>query len=137
MEFRTVDHTADVGIEVTADGLGELFAGAASAMFSLVVEPGGVGASVERRVSLEAADLEELMFKWLNELVFFMSAESLVFSEFDIVSVSERGIEAVARGEQIDPTKHNLELEIKAVTYHELEVSRREGGWFARVIFDV
>lgn len=137
MRFRTIEHTADVGIEVDADSLAELFAGAAQAMFSIMVEPGGVGQSVEKTVRLVASDVEELMFRWLNELIFFVGAEGLLFSDFDIRSVSDTALDAVVRGEPIDPEKHNLELEIKAATYHELEVSRLNGSWFARAIFDV
>jgi SHS2 domain-containing protein len=137
VRFRTIEHTADVGIEVEADSLAELFSGAAQAMFSIMVEPGGIEQKVERTVRLEASDIEELMFRWLNELIFFVSGEGLILSGFDVTSVSDKALEAVVRGEPIDPEKHNLELEIKAATYHELEVSRRDGSWFARAIFDV
>ncbi|MHB8894951.1 MAG: archease [Candidatus Geothermincolia bacterium] len=137
MRFRTIEHTADIGMEVEADSLPDLFAGAALAMFSLMVDVEAVGQTTEKLIKLEASDLEELMFRWLNELVFFMSADRLVFSSFEVARVTERGIEAVVRGEPMDPAKHNLELEIKAVTYHELEVSSHGDGWFTRVIFDV
>jgi SHS2 domain-containing protein len=137
VKFRTIEHTADVGIEVDADSLADLFAGAAQAMFSIMVEPGGIEQKVERPVRLEASDIEELMFRWLNELIFFVSGEGLILSGFDVTSVSDKALEAVVRGEPIDPEKHNLELEIKAATYHELEVRERDGCWFARAIFDV
>jgi SHS2 domain-containing protein len=137
LDYRTTEHTADVGIEVEAAGLEELFEGAALAMFSIMVDLKGVEQKVERRLLLRSADVEELMFKWLNELIFLCSAEALVFSGFDIQHVGERDIVALARGEPIDPEKHNLGLEIKAATYHELDVERCEGGWFARAIFDV
>ncbi|HEY5527085.1 MAG TPA: archease [Candidatus Anoxymicrobiaceae bacterium] len=137
MRFRTIEHTADIGIEVEADSLAELFRGAAQAMFSIMVEPGGVEQSIDRTVRLEASDVEELMFRWLNELIFFVSGERLLLSGFDVLSMSDRALEAVVRGEPIDPAKHELELEIKAATYHELEVRGRDGCWFARAIFDV
>jgi SHS2 domain-containing protein len=137
VRFRTIEHTADIGIEVEADSLAELFSGAAQAMFSIMVEPGGVEPSIDRTVRLEASDVEELMFRWLNELIFFVSGERLLLSGFDVLSISDRALDAVVRGELIDPAKHELELEIKAATYHELEVRGRDGCWFARAIFDV
>jgi len=137
VRFRTIEHTADIGIEVEADSLAELFRGAAQAMFSIMVEPGGVEQSIDRTVRLEASDVEELMFRWLNELIFFVSGERLLLSGFDVLSISDRALDAVVRGELIDPAKHELELEIKAATYHELEVRGRDGCWFARAIFDV
>jgi SHS2 domain-containing protein len=137
VEYRTIEHTADVGIEVEAADLAELFEGAALAMFSIMVDLRGVAPKAERQVRLEAADVEELLFKWMNELIFLSSAQKLLFSTFDISQISETGIQAVAGGERIEAGRHNLELEIKAATYHELEVERRGGGWFARAIFDV
>lgn len=135
--FKTIEHTADVGIEVEAGSLPELFEGAAHAMFSLVVDEEQVNRGVERAVRLEAADPEELMFRWLNELVFLVSGEGLVLREFEVRTVTDRAIDAVVSGEPIDTSRHDLGLEVKAATYHELEVSRRGEGWFARAIFDV
>ena len=137
MRFKTIEHTADVGIEVEADSLEELFAGAAEAMFCLMVDTRGVRRTVERVVRLEASDLDELMFRWLNELIFFVSAESLVFSGFDVGLVRADGLEAVVSGEPIDQSRHELKIEVKAATYHELKVEERDGAWAARVIFDV
>ncbi len=137
MKFNTIEHTADIGIEVEADTLEELFAGAALAMFSIMVDVEGVEPVVSREVKLEAADLGELMFRWLNELIFFVSAKGLLLSRFEVKSVSDCGLEATVAGEPVDPARHSLELEIKAATYYELAVEKKEGTWFARAIFDV
>jgi SHS2 domain-containing protein len=137
VKFRTIEHTADIGIEVEASTLEELFSGAARAMFSLIVEEGTAGRSVERQVSLDASDLEELMFRWLNELVFLVSAERLVFSVFDVLEVRDDHLSALVRGGPLEEAGGGLELEIKAATYHELSVERRGEEWFARAIFDV
>lgn len=137
MRFNTIEHTADIGIEVEASSLEELFGGAGQAMFSIMVDPGTVEPALCREVSLDATDLAELMFKWLNELIFLVSAQRLMFSEFEVRSAGEHRLEAVVKGEKIDPARHRLELEIKAATYHDMEVSRRDGQWYARVIFDV
>jgi SHS2 domain-containing protein len=137
VRFRTIEHTADIGIEVEADNLGELFEGVAAAMFSLMVDPDTVRQTVERELSLEAGDLEELLFMWLNELLFVLYAEGLLFSGFKVKDIGEDRLVATATGEKLDPQRHRLDEEIKAATYHEMMVERRDDGWKARVIFDV
>lgn len=137
MRFKTIEHTADIGIEVEADTLGELFEGTAMAMLSLIVDPATVRDDVERELSLEAGDLEELLFIWLNELLFIMYADGLLFSKFEVKDVVDSRLVAAASGEKLDPERHRLDEEIKAATYHEMMVERLDEGWKARVIFDV
>jgi len=137
MKFKTIEHTADIGIEVEASTLGELFAGAAFAMFSLVVDPREVEQVETRELSLEAGDYEELLFMWLNELLLMLDAEGLLLSGFEVKMVDEHGLAAHVRGEKLDPGRHRIEEEIKAATYHEMLVERGGEGWRARVIFDV
>ena len=137
MRFRTIEHTADIGIEVEADNLSELFEGVAAAMFSLIVDPDTVRQTVERELSLESGDLEELLFMWLNELLFVLYADGLLFSGFKVKDIGEDRLVATAIGEKLDPQRHRLDEEIKAATYHEMMVERRDDGWKARVIFDV
>jgi SHS2 domain-containing protein len=137
LEFRIVEHTADTGIEVEAASLEDLFAGAATGMFSIMVDPDTVTAVVSREIGLEAGDLEGLMFTWLNELLYLLGAEELVLSRFEVKTVSGARIEATAWGETIDLGKHRMMGEIKAATYHQMTVEKRGQSWFARVIFDV
>lgn len=135
--FKTIEHTADIGIEVEASTLPELFEGAAYAVMSLLAEPEAIEQKATRRTALEAGDLDELMFMWLNELLFILDSEGLVFSGFE-VAVEGSSLSAVLLGEPIDRKKHSLKTEVKAATYHELHVGRSEENvWLARVILDV
>lgn len=93
MEFRIVEHTADIGIEVEAGSLEELFAGAAAGMFSIIVDPETVTAVISRDITLHAADLEELMFAWLNELLYLLYAEALVPSRFEVKRIDGTDLE--------------------------------------------
>jgi SHS2 domain-containing protein len=136
LKCRTIEHTADHGIEVEADSVEELFEGAASGMFSIIVNLSTVSARESRTIAIEADDLEELMFKWLNELLYVLAAEELLLSRFEVKRVEGLRLEAVVVGEPVDPARHRLG-EIKAATYHQMLVERRNGSWFARVIFDV
>jgi SHS2 domain-containing protein len=137
LRIKTIEHTADIGIEVEADNLADLFAGAAQGMFSIIIPPGAVFPVISRSVTLDANDLEELMFEWLNEFLYLLDAEELLLSGFEIAKIGVSHLEATVSGERIDQSRHNLMGEIKAATYHQMTVEQRDNSWFARIIFDV
>lgn len=137
MNISVLEHTADLGVEVEADTLREVFEGAAEGMFSIMVDTGKVSQSETVEVELEAGDLEGLMFDWLNELLFTADSRGMLFSGFRVLSIDEEHLEAEVSGEKLDKGKHPLEGEVKAATYHRLAVERTDGGWFVRVVFDV
>lgn len=138
--FRTVEHTADIGIEAWGAAVDEVYEAAALGMTSLMADAERIEPRVSRDISVSAGDLEELMFAWLNELLFIIDADGLLLCEFE-VTVEDTNLEAVVRGEPIDPDKHGLKIGIKAATYHDLTVERddtgEQEGWTARIIFDV
>ena len=76
------------------------------------------------------------MFDWLAELLYVVVTRRVVFAEFDC-RVGPAGLEATARGEPIDATRHDLDVEIKAITYHGLKVEQDADGWLAEVIVDL
>ena len=77
------------------------------------------------------------MVDWLSELLYLHDVENLLFKEFKVVSVGEDGLKAIAKGEPFQEGVHAIKTEVKAVTYHRLEVRKKNGGWRAQVIFDL
>jgi SHS2 domain-containing protein len=137
--FRTFDHTADLGIEVEADSLDDLFATAAQGLVSLVVaNPETIRESSERTVRLSAQDLTDLLIGWLSEVLFLIETNHEVYARF-AVSVEQRPprLEATVFGEPIDRQRHVLDHEVKAVTHHGAEIRPTEHGYAARVIVDI
>jgi SHS2 domain-containing protein len=133
---EVIDHTADAGIRVEAASLPELFAEAAVGMFEIICDMEGVGTSYEGNVRVEADSPEDLMHDWLAELLFIHETEDVLLSKF---TVEHRGnaVDARVIGQKIDPEKHLLKTEIKAVTYHMLTVREEGERWHANVLFDV
>jgi SHS2 domain-containing protein len=120
-----------------AADLDTLFADAARAMFSVMAgDLEAVQPKEEIRIALAADDLDALLRDWLGELLYTFHVRKLVFSDFT-VSVSERGLQGTARGEPMDAVRHQLDVEIKAVTWHGLKVERTSEGWLAEVIVDI
>ncbi len=135
--FEVFDHTADLGIRVRADDLSGLFAEAGRALFSvLMTDLDTVRPQEQIELELETPDRADLLHDWLAELLYRFDAERFVFARFD-VEINVARLKAVAHGEPIDPARHELDAEVKAVTYHGLKVEPHATGWLAEVILDI
>ena len=133
--------TSDLSFVARAPSLDALFAAAAEALLAATVEdPASVGAAERRFLLLDEPDLELLLLRFLNELVYLRDAEELLL-RVQRVRVS-RGpvarLEAELGGERIRPERHQLTVEVKAATAHGLWVAESAtAGWEAAVTLDV
>ena len=141
MTYEFLDHTADVAVELRARTREGLFAEALRAFTDTVTDLDTVDPAEGHDLEVEAVSLEELLVEWLGELVYRFDVDGLLFSEVDGVRIDETGdglrLTGRARGEPYDEERHPLEVEVKGVTYHGLEVEREEDGWRAQVLFDI
>jgi SHS2 domain-containing protein len=134
---EVLEHTADLGLRIAAADMDLLFAEAARGLMSLVVEnPEDVQPEVSRVIELQARDVEGLLADWLTELLYLFDAHKLLLCRFS-VKLKELALRAEVSGELIDPHRHHLLREIKAITYHGLGVRPTADGWEARVIVDI
>ena len=135
--YEHFDHTADVGLRMRAGSLDELFADAGRALFSVIVANfDAVEPVQELALRVEGSRRDDLLFDWLAELLYTFETRRVLLSDFH-VSVSNNGLEATARGEPFDPDRHELDMEVKAITYHGLKVEQDGDGWLAEVIVDL
>ena len=131
---RELDHTADVGIVVTASEPAELFRRAALGMARLMREKTGSERSVERVLALRSDSLDLLLVSWLSELLYLDEVDGFVFEDATFVELAEGGLTATVTG-RIEPEVPHRQL--KGVTYHGLRLEPAADGWQARVIFDI
>ena len=136
-KYEFIEHTADLGFRAYGDNLEELFAHAGEAFFEAVVGLETIEERIERSFKTEADALDDLMVNWLDELLYVHDTEGFVFKRFEIKTIKENRLEAIASGEVLDPGRHEIRAGIKAVTYHQLYVKEKDGGWEAQVIFDI
>jgi len=135
--YEIFEHTADLGLRMRAASLDELFADAGRALFSVIVANLDAVRPVEELEFEIAGDRrDDLLFDWLAELLFVFDTRHVLLSAFD-VEVREDGVKVTARGEPVDPDRHELDMEVKAITYHQLKVERDGDGWLAEVIVDL
>lgn len=135
--FEVFEHTADAGIIARGRTLAELFANAAAGMFALMVELEGVRTTEQRTIDVQARDREGLLVAWLSELLYYLDAEQMLFRRFQVEEMTDTHLRATASGEPIDRERHQLGFGVKAVTRHMLEIGPEDGGYRARVLFDI
>jgi SHS2 domain-containing protein len=140
---ETFDHTADLGLRIRASDLDNLFAEAAQALFSAIVDDlKTVEPNEKIELKLESPDREYLLFDWLNELLYQYETKHMLFSRFEVhvepsPATAVAGLTATAWGEKLDPNRHLPGHEVKAITYHALIVEQTPDGWLAEVIVDI
>lgn len=136
-KYDLIDHTADVGVKAYGKTLSECFENIAKGMFDIITDNSKIESIGQYEISLEAPDLEQLLVDWLSELLFLNSAKNLVFGFFKInLDEKNNSLSATVFGEKYNISKHKIGAEIKAVTYHMLEVKNKKPV-HVQVLFDI
>jgi len=139
--YREDIATADVAFEAWGETREELFIAAADALLCTMTDaPGEVARKEEISIRLENDEADLLLWSFLQELIFYKDARKLLLHA-DQVSIAEQSstftMEATLRGEILDPSRHRLLVDVKAVTLHRLRLIREENIWQATVVLDV
>ena len=137
LKYRIIDHTADIGIQVYGQDMNRLFTNAAHALFDFITDTQLIDKVTEKKIAVSGEDWPDLMVNWLRELLCLWTVEDSLVRDVNIKQVSEYSLRAIAIGEPYDPNRHVIKEEIKAVTYHQIDVHPGSSGWEARIIFDV
>lgn len=135
--YEPVSHTGDLGMVAYGQDLPELFAHAAWAMFDLMSDATRIQPRHTVTLSVSATDLEDLLVRWLSELLYLYDTQRVLCCAFTFVTLEPTRLTATVAGEPLDSERHPIDTEIKAVTYHQIAVAQVEGRWQARVIFDL
>ncbi|MCD6487143.1 MAG: archease [Syntrophobacterales bacterium] len=135
--YRIFDHTADLGVEIYGINERDLFCNAAFAVFDIMTDINLVHARKEKEIFVEGGDLEELLVNFLREMLYLYNGEGLLLKEFVISVMDNFHIKGIAKGELFSRARHRMNIEIKAITYHWVEIRKTRETWIGRVIFDV
>jgi SHS2 domain-containing protein len=135
--FRILEHTADIGFEAYGSTLPEVFENAARALATLIADPATVEPVEEVRIEVQGADPPDLLINWLSEILFQHDAERWLFHDFRVESLDDHAVSGLVWGEKIDQARHQTNLMVKAITYHQLSLQQTAGGWRAQVYVDI
>ncbi len=137
MRYQVLDHTADLGIDITGSTLKSVYAGAAKALFSVLSDLSAVRANEMMELSVEGLDREDLLVNFLRELLNLWNRNRFLVKSCQILSLAPRRLTARLFGEPYDPVVHRIRREIKAVTYHDVALVPTKRGWKGTFVLDV
>ncbi len=133
--------TADVGFVASGDTLDACFRAAADATLAVMLaNPEALRAQQQRAVQIHNAALDLALLNFLEELIYYKDSEGLLCRPAAVTVREHAGewiVDATLEGEAIDPSRHRLSADVKAVTVHRLNVQRTNGEWQATVILDI
>ena len=135
--FEILEHPSDLGIEARGATMAEAFRNAARGLMSVIAGSSKIESNEERVISLVALDRENLLVRWLTEILFLYDAEKYLTADAKIDLFNNTSLKATVLGQKYDPSIHELTLDIKAITYHKLKVEKLDDIWTARVFVDI
>ena len=120
--YEYFEVTADIGFKSYGNDLNEAFENAGLAMFNIITDTDGVVPEHEISFEITSEDDVSLLYDYLEELLFFHEIEFMLFSEFHVQIDDNLHLKATIKGEGIDWDKHERKTEIKAITFHKMDV---------------
>ena len=133
--YRYLDHTADLGIEVTGSTFEELLVNIGKAIFETQIT-GTISEQTSVTFRLEAESLEDLFIDWCRELLFVFSVKHFIPVRYRI-DLQDLALHAELRGDILDLRRHTVRIEIKNPTYHGFQIKKLADHLSATIIFDV
>jgi len=137
-EYLEDEAIADLAVRSYGTSLEEAFENMALAMFNAMTPLEKIKPRVEREFEVSGRDLGELLYNFLEEFLFMKDVENLLFSKIEVKFNEDRTkLRARCRGEPFDLERHEARAEIKAITYHLMEIKKEGNLWSLRVVFDI
>ena len=136
--YRLLDHAGDIALLVRAPSLSALYSAATRALFDVILDVGTVEPRDRVEVRIEdAADAEDLLVRYLSELLYLHDARDWLFREAEVREADASSLVADVTGERFDPVRHSIARQVKAVTDHDLMLSEDADGFTARLVLDL
>lgn len=120
--YEYFDVTADIGFKAYGNDLNEAFENAGVAMFNIITDTSNIEPIKEISFEVTSEDHVSLLYDYLEELLFHHEIDFMLFSEFHVKIDENLHLEATIKGEEIDWDKHERKTEIKAITFHKMDV---------------
>lgn len=138
-KFLTKIAIADICFEAYGKNLNLLFKHASLALTEVMIDSTSIEGKLIRNMKMDSESLEDLLFQFLEELVYLKDSDRLIFKTFNIhvINTERPWLTAELKGEEISPQKHKLRTDVKAVTYHMFTLKKEKNYWRARVVVDV
>lgn len=125
-KYEYFEATADIGLRAYGESLNQAFENAGLAIFNIISDTSNIKAEREISFKIRSEDEISLLYDYLEELLFYHEIEFMLFSEFHVEIDDNLRLKATIKGEAIDWDKHERKTEIKAITYHKMDVKKTD-----------
>lgn len=140
-KYEYIDHIADVKFMAYGQTIEKAFQNAALAIMNVMIKTDTISNNIVREITLEAFNLDDLLFDWLSEFLYFIDAENIIFGQFEVHKIEQESgafkLTATIYGEYIDLEKHMFDTGVKAPTYNEMYINETESGWVLQAVVDI
>jgi len=133
-KYKFLEHTADIKFQAFGKSLGEAFKNSALAMISAMTD-NKIKARIKKKIAINGKDYENLLYNFLEELLFLLDSENFIFSSLKNMKIEKNKLEAEVLGDKAG--NYNFHLDVKAVTYNEMFVRQDGKKWVCQVVLDV
>ena len=131
---------ADIGIFAEEDSLERAFEESARALSNLMVDINSIDKKIKRKIVVCSEDLYGLLYDFLTNILIILDSEGIIFSDYNVKIYNnnrEYILECMAYGEKLNKEKHSPKMEIKAITYHKMEIKEENGKHIIKYIVDI
>ena len=135
--YRIIEHTADTGFEVRGSSIEHVFETAARAFFKIMWQIDTLQETEPSTVEVTGGDLEELLVNFLEEFLYLYDAKRLVCTGIEVVAVSREKVCARVWLQNFNDAVDQELLGVKAVTYHQLFIGKKDNTWTVRIFLDI
>ncbi|MFH0808100.1 MAG: archease [archaeon] len=135
--YKFLEHTADVKFRIESPTIEELFSSAAEALNETIRGDIKILEQEEKSFEIEGKDLEELLYNFLEEFLFLLDAEDFLISKIKSIQIDleNKRIKCAVTGDKAD--NYKFTNDVKAITYNEMFVKKKEGKFICEVVLDV
>ena len=140
MSFKYIEGVAmaEAAFEAEGKDLKELFESCADAFIDTSANPKTIKPEIKKEIKIKGKDIDELLFNFLEELVFIKDADAMVFNKVNVDEISETELKATITGDKIKVgSEQELRADVKAITMHMFKIEKTDKGWKAFVIMDI
>jgi SHS2 domain-containing protein len=136
MKYKFFEHTADAKFQAYGRTMEEAFSNAALAMFSVITDHEKVKTKSEERVEVDGSDRQSLLYNFLEELLFLLDTKGFLLHEVRELKIMGHKLRAVLAGDT-ETGKYEIDGDVKAVTYNQMEISEEKGKCMVQVVVDI
>lgn len=139
-EFRYLEHVTDAIIEAYGSSLDEAFENSAKGLVNTMFNIKEITPDQEYEIIAKGYDIESLLYDWLEKVMLRILIDNIVLADFKVKISESNGnyfLKGIVKGEVLDLQKHHYKVEIKAVTYHGMEIKQKENIVTTRFLLDL